>query len=145
MQTLGERDRENPETNSRKLHDLPISATLEETFLDGCLKSPGTCLHVHNKSRRKRRRNTHGFLLKCQPPACQKIHVATTDRSGWTQCQAEKTGDIEQTNAWARQQKKRGTIQRKPECVAQQRGSPGGHHPAIFATLPTAIVKVARA
>ena len=29
----------------------------------------------------------------------KEFPVATTDRSGWTQCQAEKTGDIEQTNA----------------------------------------------
>ena len=42
----------------------------------------------------------------CQPPACQGIPVATTDRSEMTQCQAEKTGDIEQTNAW--QEKKKG-------------------------------------
>ena len=43
--------------------------------------------------------NTHGFLHNCQPPACQGIPVATTDRSEITQCQAKKTGDIEQTHA----------------------------------------------
>ena len=74
------------------LQNLPISVMLEETFLDGCLKSMTTCHHVQNQSRRKRRRDTHGFLLGRQPPACQGILEATTDRSGWTQCQAEKTG-----------------------------------------------------
>ena len=49
--------------------------------------------------RRRRRSNTHGFLRRCQPPACQGIPVATPDRSGMTQCQAEKTGNIEQTIA----------------------------------------------
>ena len=49
-------------------------------------------------------------------------------------------------NAWVRlQKKKRANLQRKPECVAQQRESPGGHHLADFATLPTAVVKIARA
>ena len=52
---------------------------------------------MQNQSRRLKRKNTHGFLLKRQPPACQRILVATKDRSGWTQCQDEKTGDIEQT------------------------------------------------
>ena len=31
--------------------------------------------------RRQRRSNTRGFLHKCQPPACQGVPVATTDRS----------------------------------------------------------------
>ena len=35
----------------------------------------------------------------CQPPACQGIPLATTDRSEMTQCQAKKTGDNQQTNA----------------------------------------------
>ena len=82
-----------------------VSTPLDENLLEGCLKTLGTCHHVQNQSRRMRRRNTHGFLLKSQPPACQGITVATTDRSGWTKCQAEKTGDIEQTHAWARQKK----------------------------------------
>ena len=90
--------------------------------------SPGTCHHVQNQTRRKRRRTTHGFLRKCQPPARQGIPVATTDRSGWTQCQAEKTGDIEQTNAWARQQKRRANLHRNHEHAAQKREGPSGHH-----------------
>ena len=52
------------------------------------------------KSRRKRRGNTHGFLRKCQPPACPRNPVATTDRSGRTQCQAEKTGIVKQVTRW---------------------------------------------
>ena len=131
--------------NFTLLQDLQISAKLEETFLEGCRKPPGTCHHVQNQSRRMRRRNTHGFLHKCQPPACQRIPVATTDRSGWTQCQAEKTGDIEQTNAWARQQKRRANLHRNHEHMAQQREGPNGQHLADFATLPSAVVKVARA
>ena len=31
--------------------------------------------------RRQRRSNTRGFLRKCQPPACQGVPVATTDRN----------------------------------------------------------------
>ena len=86
-----------PKHNFMYLQGLQIS-TLEEIFLERCLKSPGTCHHVQNQSRRKRRRITHGFLRRCQPPpACQGIPEATTDRSGRTQCQAYKTGNIEQT------------------------------------------------
>ena len=40
--------------------------------------------------------------------------------------------------------KRRANLQRKPERVAQQRESPGGQHLAEFATLPSAVVKVAR-
>ena len=53
-----------------------------------------------------KKKTRHGFLHNCQPPACQGIPVGTTGSSGWTQCQAEKTGDIEQTNVWATQQHK---------------------------------------
>ena len=31
--------------------------------------------------RRQRRSNTRGFLSKCQPPACQGVRVATTDKN----------------------------------------------------------------
>ena len=84
VQTPGKRDGETSKNNFTYLQDFHGSATLEETFLEGCLKQ--------NQSRTMRIRNTHGFLLKRQPPVCQRIPVATTDRSGWTQCQAEKTG-----------------------------------------------------
>ena len=30
------------------LQDLHISAMFDETFLEGCLRSPGTCHHVQN-------------------------------------------------------------------------------------------------
>ena len=60
------------------------------------------------KSRGKRRGNTHGFLRKCQPPACPRNPVATKDRSGRTQCQAKKTGIKKQVTSWeiARHRKK---------------------------------------
>ena len=117
---------------------------LEETLLTGCLKPPGTCHHVQNQSRRKRRRTTHGFLRKCQPPACQGISVATTDRSGRTQCQAEKTGNVEQVTRWQdskTEQRRSSAFGRKPQCVVEQHKSIGSHRLAIFATLPTAKVE----
>ena len=58
----------------------------------------------------KRRRSiTRGFLPKCQPPACQRVPVATKDRSGRTQCQARKTGNIEKTFAEGKHGHKRRT------------------------------------
>ena len=57
---------------------------------------------------RRRRSITRGFLRKCQPPACQGNPVAITDRSGRTQCQAKKTGNIEKLprrQTWAQQGK----------------------------------------
>ena len=90
-----------------------------------------------------RTRNTHGFLLKRQPPVCQRIPVATTDRSGWTQCQAEKTGSRQRVGKTTK--KRRANLERNPEHVAQQRGGLSGQHLADFATLPSAVVKVARA
>ena len=70
--------------------------------------------------------------------------MATTDKSRWTQCQAEKTGDIEQITRG--QDKKKGRAnQRKSDRVSQQRERTGGQHLADFATLSTAVVKVDRA
>ena len=43
------------------LQDLHISATLEETFLGGCLKPPGTCHHVQ-KPIEKTEKKTHARL-----------------------------------------------------------------------------------
>ena len=36
---------------------------------------------IKEQMRRQRRSNTRCFLRKCQPPACQRVPVATTDRS----------------------------------------------------------------
>ena len=72
---------------------------------------------------KKEGRNTHGFLLKCQPPACQGIPVATTDRSGWTQCQAEKTGDIEQTTRGQDNKKKKNKERSNPSKRTKMRGT----------------------
>ena len=44
-----------------------------------------------------------------------------------------------------RETRREATLQRESKCVAQQRESPGGHHLADFAPLPSAVVKVARA
>ena len=76
---------------------LELLLALEQTLHENCLKSPRTCHHVQNQARRKRRKITHGFLLKCQPPACQGTPVATTDRSGRSQCHSCKMGNIEHT------------------------------------------------
>ena len=98
----------------------------------------------------EKKKTRHGFLFQYQPPACQGIPVATTDRSEMTQCQAEKTGDIEQTNAWARHQHKSDKEEEKiffetMNISAKQGEGPSGQHLANFATLPSAVVKVARA
>ena len=94
--------------------------------------------------------NTHGFLHNCQPPACQGIPVATTDMSEKTQCQAKKTGDVEQTNARARHQHKSDKEEEKifretKNHMAKQRDGPSGQLLADFATLPPTVVKAARA
>ena len=125
-----------PKNNFTFLHGLHISSTLEETFHESCLKSPGTGHHVQNQSRRLKIRNTHGILLKRQPPACQRIPVATKDRSERTECQAYKTRDIEQSTR-GQDNKKKAPQQTKTECVAQQRESPGGRHLAFFLDMIT--------
>ena len=75
--------------------------------------------HRSSKERmgRQRRSITRGFLRKCQLPACQGVPVATTDRSGRTQCQAKKTGNIEQTTANANM----GTRNKKKQYSLPQR------------------------
>ena len=76
------------------------STSLKEKFLANCQNSQGTSWLKRNNEKTEKK-NT---LRKCQPPACQKVQVATTDRSGRTQCQAKKTGNIKQTVARARQE-----------------------------------------
>ena len=114
---------ENPKSNFTQLQDLPITVTREEKMLNGCLKSTTTGHHMQNQSRRLKRRNTHVFLLKRQPPACQRILVATKDRSGWTQCQAEKTRDIEQTTRGQDNKKKRNKDRSNPSKRTTMRGT----------------------
>ena len=81
-------------------HNADISRWLTER---PCKNQQGA-----EQSRRKRRGNTHGFLRKCQPPACPRNPVATKDRSGRAQCQAKKTGIKKHVISWkiARQSKK---------------------------------------
>ena len=93
-------DVEEPQNNFTHLQNLHISAPHEEKLHIGCLRPPGTCNHMPNQKEEKERRTTHGFLRKCQPPACPGNPVATTDRSGRTQCRAEKTGIVEQVTRW---------------------------------------------
>ena len=64
-----------------------------------------------------------------------------------TQCQAEKTGNIEKTNAWARlehESDKEGenNVHETSKHVAKQREVPGGQHLADSVTLPSAVVRV---
>ena len=54
-------------------------------------------------------------------------------------------GNIEQTDAWARQKRKRAIRHGIQKHVAQQREGPSGQPLAEFATLPSAVVKIARA
>ena len=91
---------EEPKNNFTHLQNLHISARLEEKLHIGCLRPPGKCNHMQNQKEEKERKTAHGFLRKCQPPACPGNPVATTDRSGRTQCQAEKTGIVEQVTRW---------------------------------------------
>ena len=78
-----ERDKAKPKKNSSTyLQDLTISATLDETILNGCLKSTTTSHHMRYETWKLKRRNTNGVQLKHQP----RILVATKDKSGWTQC-----------------------------------------------------------
>ena len=90
---------EEPKHNFTHLQNLHISAPLEKKLLTGSLRPPGKSHHKKNRMEEKWR-TTHGFLRKCQPPACPRNPVATTDRSGRTQCQAEKTGIVEQVTRW---------------------------------------------
>ena len=126
------------------LQNLPNSATHEETFLTGCLKPPGKAIRCRIKQGR-RRRTTHGFLRKCQPPACQGIPVAERKDA----VSGLKDGNHRADNAWARQQdrttRRSLAFGRKPQCVAKQHESTGSHRLAIFATFPTAKVEVTRA
>ena len=62
---------------------LPLSKLSETT------RHMSSCAGTNREDAEKD--NTHGFLHNCQPPACQGIPVATTDRSEMTQCQAKKT------------------------------------------------------
>ena len=76
--------------------------------------------------------------------------MATTDRCGMTQCQAEKTGNVEQTNEWPKQEHKSDkegeyNVNETIKHVAKQRAGHGGQHLADFATRPLAVFKVVRA
>ena len=92
--------RRTQKTTLRNCKTFKTQRRLKRNYSQRCLRPPGTCHHMQNQSRRNWRRTTHGFLRKCQPPASPGNPVATTDRSGRTQCQAEKTGIVEQIARW---------------------------------------------
>ena len=109
-----------------RICSMPARMTLQ--------KSTGT-----EKSRREREgRNTHGFLRKCQPPACPRNPVATKDRSERTQCQAKKMGIVEQVTRWkvASKTERRSSSFDVKSCSSCR--------PTNFATLPTANLGVTR-
>ena len=114
--------------------------------------------HRSSKERMRRRSITRGFLRKCQPPACQGVPVATTDRSGRTQYQAKKTGHIEKTtaranistrrknsavlrNVWRQKAMVPGKVRTHCSiaCLARRRESLGEKRLAGPATLPHAV------
>ena len=88
------------EETQKQFHVIAGPSNFINAGRDIARRPPEITRHTSSRaeqSRRKIRRITHSFLRKCQPPACQRIPVATTDRSGRTQCQAHMTGNIEQT------------------------------------------------
>ena len=132
------------------MQDLHTSTSREKTFLVSCQKPPDTCHHVQGPIEETQKKNTHGFLHYYHPPACQGIPVATTDRSEKTQCQAKKTGDNEQTNVRASYYHKsdkegKNIFHETMNHMAKQRVGSSGQHLQDFETLPSAVVKVARA
>ena len=90
---------EGPKTILRNCKSFTFSTPLDENLLDGCLKDL-TNINRNRKSRRKRR-GKHARLPARMPAShVPKNPVATKDRSGRTQCQAEKTGIVEQVTRW---------------------------------------------
>ena len=134
---------ENPKTILRKCK----SFTLQLRMTRFCSMAAWTTLQTSTGTENredKEEGNTHGFLRKYQPPACSHP-VATKDRSGRTQCQAEKTGIVEQVTRW--QDSKTGQTGDHPhsgesQCVAEQRTSFSSYRLANVTTLPTANVEV---
>ena len=76
------------------------STSLEEKFLASCQNSQCTSWFKRTNGRTNRKHHAR-LPAQCQPPACQRVPVATIDRSRRTQCQTKKTGNIEKTTAWA--------------------------------------------
>ena len=108
-------------------------------------KSTGT-----EKSRREREKREKHARLPAQMPAsaCPGIPVATTDRSGRTQCRAEKTGIMEQVircqDIRTGQKGGHPHFGGKLQCVIEQRKSCSSCCLANFATLQTANAGVTR-
>ena len=68
-------------------------------MLDVCLNDLAK-INRNRKIEKTRGETTHGFLRKCQPPACPRNPVATKNRSERTQCQAKKTRNTKQVTRW---------------------------------------------
>ena len=123
--------------NLTKLQDFHISTSRDETFLISCQKTTG---HMSSRAEpienSEKKEHTHGFLHCCQPPACQGIPVATTDRSEWTQCHDYKTGKPERTKSGGTKQSQADREGEKifydTMNVAKQREGSSGQHLADF-------------
>ena len=148
MQTPGKREGESSKEISRDCRTFKFPATLEETFLDGCLESVITCHHVQNQPRRRRKRNTHGFLLKCQPLRVSRKPGGNNRQERKDAVSGRKDGNRGAGNTLARQQVRTGkrsfAIGGRPQCVVEQRKSCISYRMANVATLPTANAGVTR-
>ena len=78
-----------PKNNFTKLQDLQISATLEETFLDGCLKSMTTCHHVQNQSRR--------IEEETRTVSCSNASLPCVNESRWQQLTGADGRSVQET------------------------------------------------
>ena len=134
---------ERVKNNLTRLQDLHISATLEEKFLVGCLKPPGTYHHVQNQSRRHAQ-------LPAQLPASrvsrnpggsyrqERMDAVSGHEDG--RQRAHKRVSTKSQRGKAREKFNRETM----SIMAKQCEGLSGQHLTDFATMPSAVVKAAR-
>ena len=138
---------EEPNNNLAQMHNLHISAPLEEKLLTGSLRPPGKCHHKKNRMEEKKEDNAR---LPAQRPASRvlKKHSGNERQERKDAVSGRKDGNRGAGNTLARQQdrteRKSSAFGGKSQCVVEQRKSCGNCRLANVTTLPTANVEVTR-
>ena len=101
--------------------------------------------HAEAIEETEREEYTHGFLLKCHPSACQLNPNGNNKQERMNEVSGREDKRHRADTRGQDNEKRRANLHSNCEHVTEQREGPSGQHLEDFATLPSAVVKVARA
>ena len=135
--------------NLTKLKDLHISALLEETFHVSCQKTQGTCHHMQNQSRRQKKNSRTAFCTIASLPRVKEsrwqLQTGAKGRSIRPRRRETSSSQTREHETITSDKEGEKFYRETMNVMAKQCEGLGGQYLADSATLPSAVVKAARA